>query len=108
MPSSAIENIALYCTSPVKRILAAVKVADTISDNLNKLWEITNSGGAISKDTFDSYFNGLVIGHAFKLGEAKLLNNPLPLNAINQSLKHPPQSFRYLSGAESAIIFDQI
>ncbi|MDR1167207.1 MAG: hypothetical protein LBO66_15315 [Deltaproteobacteria bacterium] len=104
IPASKISGIALYCTFPIQKIVAIVNVVANLTNHLDKLWEITRFGGALSKSAFDSYFNGLIIGHAYKLGKVKRLNSPLPLNAINKSLRYPPQSFRYLDDKEFNIL----
>jgi predicted transcriptional regulator len=104
LPIINVKYIALYSTYPEKKILAIVDVIDQISEDPLKLWKITHKGGAITKFTFDKYFNGLFIAHAFKLGKVKKFNRPLTLNTINKTLIYPPQSFRYLSEIEVKIL----
>jgi predicted transcriptional regulator len=97
MPVTTIGIIAFYSTLPIQKVLAIADVVDKISDHPTKLWKITNKGGCISRDTFNNYFNGLCIAHAFKLDNIKTLIEALSLGAINASLLTPPQSFRYLN-----------
>jgi type I restriction enzyme S subunit len=106
IPAMTIEYIAIYSSSPVKKVTALAKVVNVVTESPAKLWDITHEGGAISKEAFDNYFNGLLIAHAFKFGQITKLISPIPLNIINKSI-HPPQSFRYLSCNELQIIINQ-
>jgi predicted transcriptional regulator len=100
LPAIKVDCIVLYSTFPMQKISAIVEVVKNISEHPIKLWKITRKGGCISKFDFDRYFNGLFIAHAFKLGKVKKLVFPLPINTINNSIKYPPQSFRYLNSEE--------
>lgn len=103
MPNEAISHIALYCTSPIRKVVAIVEVIEELTDTPAKLWKKTSRDGAITKKHFNCYFNGKVYANAFKLGKVTLFDKPMTLTEL--CVDNSPQSFRYLSSNQIDIIF---
>lgn len=103
MPSETVSHIVLYCTSPIRKVVAVVEVVEELTDTPAKLWKKTSKGGAITKKHFAFYFNGKTYANAFKLGKVTLFDKPMTLAELY--VANSPQSFRYLSSSQIDVIF---
>ncbi|HEY5583243.1 MAG TPA: ASCH domain-containing protein [Ruminiclostridium sp.] len=92
--SKHIDTIVIYSSSPKKKVVAEVKVMDTISMSPSALWEKTKKEAGISRTKFREYFRGCIMAHTYQLGEVKVYNEPKTLEDFN--ISHAPQSFVYL------------
>ncbi|MDE7075047.1 MAG: hypothetical protein K2O21_00225, partial [Malacoplasma sp.] len=84
----------IYCTSPVKKVIAEVDILDTLSLNPKILWEKTKKFSGIDKMFFNNYFKNRKIGHAYKLGKFVKYKEEKTLNDFG--INYPPQSFCYI------------
>lgn len=91
---ASVDRIIIYCTSPVMQVVGEVDVLDVIVDEPNTVWEQTESLSGITKDFFDSYFDGKDYAVAYKLGKVKRYKKPLSLEHFG--LNFAPQSFVYI------------
>ena len=89
-----VDTIVIYCTAPVKKIVAEVRICSVISADINDLWNKTNQYAGISSDYFMSYFNDHEIGYAYELGKVKRFSEPKELKEYG--LSFAPQSFVYV------------
>ena len=64
-----VDKIVIYCTAPVKKIVAEVLVEDLISSSPNQLWNITKQHARISKSKYMKYFANNDTAFAYKLGK---------------------------------------
>ena len=55
---SDIQNIVVYATSPIKKIVAVLEVDKVLTDTPESIWKQTNKHSGITKDFFMSYFSG--------------------------------------------------
>ena len=76
-----VDSILIYCTSPVKRVLAEVVVDEVLEESPKKLWNITK------------YYSG--IAYAYKLGKITQFETPKDISEFGCSTA--PQSFVYIS-----------
>ena len=86
--------ILIYSTSPVMKVVAKVKVIDTICAAPSTLWEKTKCNAGISRKKYREYFHGCKKAYAYELGEIQLFDIPKRLSEFNISLA--PQSFAYV------------
>jgi len=91
---SNIDTIVIYATAPVMRIVGEVQVLEIIEDKVNNVWKQTKDFSGISKQFFDTYFNGRQTAVAYKLGKIQKYKKPLLLSELG--IKTAPQSFVYL------------
>lgn len=90
------KRVYVYASAPISRVIGFFDVESILSDHPDALWAETQSGAGITKEYFHKYFAGRQLGHAFKVKDASLFDEPRCLASMF-SIKHPPQSFRYVS-----------
>jgi adenylate kinase len=93
----------LYCTAPVKKIVAIVEVADYLVGSPSLVWKKTAYGSGISRKYFRDYFSGKIRATAFMLGNVFSIDPPMDLDELTGQ-KTPPQSFYYLYDADVNVI----
>lgn len=89
-----VDKLIVYCTSPVKKVVAEVEVLGVLSGSPQEVWKITKNYSGITEDFFNEYFNGRDNAFAYKLGSVLKYEEPLELK--NFGLNAAPQSFVYL------------
>ena len=90
-----VDKIVIYCTAPVKKIVAEVLVEDLISNSPSQLWNITKQYSGISKSKYMKYFENNDIAFAYKLGKVTKYEIPKTLEEIG--INYYPQSYVYLN-----------
>jgi predicted transcriptional regulator/adenylate kinase len=99
--SSPVEELVIYVTAPVQRIVAIAKVKQIHRGSRSALWNLTKSvGGGLSRQALFDYFAGKVSGFAIELSEVLRFPRLLEPTQFIEGF-HPPQSFCYI-GAETA------
>lgn len=89
-----INNIYIYATSPVKKIVGEAEVIDKLIMDKEKLWEKTHTCAGITKEFYDKYFEGIEYACAYELGKVKKFNEGITLNSIG--INTAPQSYIYV------------
>lgn len=89
-----VDKIVIYCTSPVKKIIAEVEVKSIISNTPIKLWNDTKEFSGISKSKYIKYFENKDTAFAYELGNVILYDITKTLNDIG--INYYPQSYVYL------------
>ncbi|MBQ0063490.1 MAG: ASCH domain-containing protein [Prevotella sp.] len=98
---SDIQNIVVYATSPIKKIVAIIEVDKVLTDTPESIWKQTSKHSGVTKEFFMSYFrekekaNAIKIKRFFKLKEPKLLSFV--------GIKYAPQSFTYIHDSYNVI-----
>lgn len=92
--------IAVYASSPIKKIVALVEVEDIVRGSPTLLWShCASRGGALTRRELFDYFGGKSQGCAVLLGNVQPLASPIDPKSLFKAFA-PPQSFRYLATAE--------
>lgn len=91
--SDSVDTIFLYATSPVKRILGEVKIADRIEGTPEEVWEKLKADAGVSKEDFFTYFGNAVEAFAYKLTNVVRYKKPKTL--ADFGVHHAPQTFTY-------------
>ncbi len=90
-----VEEIVIYSSSPVKKIVGKFEIGSIVEDKPKKLWKKLKNSAGIDKKEFFKYFSEVEKGFAIEIKEKTFFDNP-----INPSEKYedftPPQSFYYL------------
>jgi predicted transcriptional regulator len=90
-----IENVYIYCTSPVKRIIGVFRVGDIIEDRPERLWEQLNEFSGLEEKEFFDYFENIEKGFAIEIKSIEKFEDPVdPAKLIPGFV--PPQSFYYV------------
>lgn len=89
-----IDNIVIYATAPVGKVVAEAEVVDVLEDIPETLWEKTKDFSGITQEFFMDYYKNKEIAIAYKLGKIKKYKTPKSLKDFG--VKIAPQSFVYL------------
>lgn len=100
------DKVLVYVSSPVMKMMGLFTVSDVVSDSPYKLWKRVGSYSGISKDEFNSYYEGSEVGYGIVIKKVSLLNSPISLTNLKKLLPgfSPPQCYRYLNSTEFATI----
>lgn len=97
------DEVAIYCTRPVSRVVAYFRVSDVIQTTRQNLWRQTRFAAGINYETFMDYFSAKKQANAIRIGKLHVLNTPLSLERLRRN-KTPPQSFLYLTDLQSRMV----
>jgi predicted transcriptional regulator len=89
-----IDGIVIYATAPISMVVGEAVVEDTVNGTPSDVWTATAASAGISKEFFDSYYEGRDSAFAYKLGSVSAYERPRTLADIG--LSTAPQSFVYL------------
>ena len=89
-----VDKIVIYCTDPIKKVVAEVLVEDLISNTPIKVWNITKEYAGISKIKYMQYFANTEVAYAYKLSKIKKYDVPKTLEELG--INYYPQSYVYL------------
>ncbi len=90
-----INFIYIYCTTPIKKLVARFKIKKIIEDTPLNLWEKYRFFAGINKNEFFNYFEGKIKGYAIKIKDLEFFKNSVDPYQIWSDFI-PPQSFRYI------------
>jgi predicted transcriptional regulator len=90
-----VDEVVVYATMPVARVIGSFKIDDIYEDAPKALWAKTKSVAGVTKEKFDSYFKDRPRAFAIKVGEPVRFAVPQPLSKYLAS-NTPPQSFCYI------------
>lgn len=90
-----VDEVVVYATMPVARVVGRFRIADIHEDAPNALWAKTKAVAGVTKEKFDSYFRGKTKAFAIKVGDPVRFAVPQPLSKYLAS-NTPPQSFCYI------------
>ena len=91
-----IQEIVLYSSSPMKRIVGTCVIGSIIEDHPKKLWRLYREFAGICEEDFFSYFRGREKGYAIEIKEIRKFENPVDPWDLDSNFT-PPQSFQYIS-----------
>src|ERR1700753_2225394 len=89
-----VKNVLIYCTKPVGRFVGEFEIDDILRDRPDRLWRRTRAGSGISKQYFDSYFDGRDEGFALRIGAVRAFTRHVAPDEVMDDFS-PPQSFMY-------------
>lgn len=97
-----VSHVVIYATTPVQRVVGWFKTKRLEQMSPSALWKRFATVGGISKDDFNTYYNGSESGVAIHVDHPRRLANPISIKRIKISVA--PQSYAYLS----LTIFDRL
>ncbi|HGM8684778.1 TPA: ASCH domain-containing protein [Streptococcus pyogenes] len=83
----------IYSTKPVGKIVGFFTIKQVLTDNPEKIWELTHKKSGITKDFFDEYYSGkdkavaIQIDRLFRFKKPKNYEDIDPTGKIPQSYK---------------------
>lgn len=93
-------KIYVYSTSPEQIVIGECEIKEILRKPIAQLWAATSIETMISKQDFDSYFQGLEEGYGIRVWKYKRYKTPKTLQAHFGKKVSAPQSYRYLPTAE--------
>lgn len=92
----SVDGIIIYCTSPVKQVVAEADIDTILEDTPEKIWSQTKKKSGISAEFFFKYYEGKAKAVAYKLANLRKFEEPKTLEDYGVSAA--PQSFVYVQG----------
>lgn len=89
-----VDGIIIYCTSPIKQVVAEADVDMILEDTPEKIWLQTKKKSGISAEFFFKYYEGKSKAVAYKLTNLNIFDKPKTLADYGVSVA--PQSFIYM------------
>jgi len=90
-----IDNVYIYSSSPVKRIVAIFNVGDIIEDDPKAIWDKCKDLSGLKDIEFFKYFTDNRKGFAIEIDNLEKLKTPIDPKKIMPDFI-PPQSFCYI------------
>lgn len=90
-----VEEVVVYATMPVARVIGSFKIAGIYEDAPKALWAKTKAKAGVTEEKFDSYFRDRTKAFAIKVSDPVRFSIPQPLSNFLAS-NTPPQSFCYI------------
>ena len=97
-----VSHVVIYATTPVQRIVGWFRTKALEQMSPSALWKRFATVGGISRDDFNTYYDGSNFGVAIHVDQPRRLANPISIKRIKVSAA--PQSYAYLSAA----VFDRL
>lgn len=94
LPKQPVDTVFIYCTYPVMKVVASVKVIDVIEGSPTAVWSKTKHAAGISRTRYRLYFKGAKRAYAYVLGEVNQFDTPVDISRYG--VQTAPQSFVYL------------
>lgn len=89
-----VENVVIYASKPISKIVGEFSIEKVIQDNPRKIWERTKKYSGVDEKFFKDYFKGKDKGYAIEVKKCKEYSTPLSLEEFG--INYAPQSFVYL------------
>ena len=98
--------VLLYASSPQMEMVATARIATIDSGEIDTIWTRYAEATGLDRATYDRYFTDRPSAVAISLIDVQALRHSVPLAELRRRLSgfRPPQSFRYLPGAEAAVV----
>jgi len=89
-------RVLLYSTSPVQSIVAFARLDSVIQLPVRQLWRQFGDASAVTRQEFETYFEGTNSGCALTLGAVRQFERPIHLTHLERQFEFsPPQSYCY-------------
>jgi predicted transcriptional regulator len=90
--------VIIYASSPVMAVIGSFIVDHVVAKRPRDLWPIVKESACISREEFETYYEGCTVGVGIFISKARPTGTPLRLEKIRQIWPdfHPPQGYRYL------------
>lgn len=102
-----VSHVLIYATMPVGSLLGWFAVRGQKTMSPKGLWSTFRAVGGISKSRFFEYYDQREHGTGILVETAGRFPEPVPLSELGTTLR-PPQSFQYLTAAQSDTFFKMV
>jgi predicted transcriptional regulator len=95
--------VVLYASAPAMAVVGMARVARVDVGEPDEVWPAAKDHAAVARAEYDEYFRGARRAAILWLTDPVRFDRPLSLAQLRSTgAFHPPQSYRYLRGAELA------
>jgi predicted transcriptional regulator len=94
--NESVRTVVIYATMPVGKVVGEFEVGGVLCEKPKDLWKRTKEASGITREFFDSYFDGREQAMAIAVKKPKRYTTPKSLKDVSGSIS-PPQSFQYLA-----------
>lgn len=102
-----VSHVLIYATMPVGALLGWFAVQEQKTMSPTRLWSTFCKVGGISKSRFFEYYDQREYGTGILVESVGQFPAPVSLAELDTTLR-PPQSFQYLTTAQSDIFFQMV
>ena len=100
-----VNNLIIYASSPVKKIIAVCDVVRIRKNTPKELWKLYENVSGISYLEYNNYFKNKLFAIAIELENIHVLNEPLGISEFEET-DFVPQSFMYMKNKTVANLKD--
>jgi len=95
----------IYATTPTAAILGYARLDRIEVAPPPQLWKKLGRKTGISREEFETYFQGCEVAYGLVLADVMEMEAPLPLARIRETIDnfHPPQFYCHLNGARRSM-----
>jgi predicted transcriptional regulator len=97
-----VHTVLIYCTTPIKKIVAEFDIVGVLHDKPSKLWQRTRNGSGITKEYYEDYFAGRSEAFALQIGQVRIFEKHISPFDLKENFV-APQSYMYLPRASDQI-----
>lgn len=92
------DSVLIYSSSPEMAILGSAEVEEIICGSPADLWKQVKTEAGVSKEEYETYFDGAALAVGIRLRCVQRLNRSIPLQELRVRWPwlRPPQSYRYV------------
>ena len=90
-----ITKVFVYASSPVQKVIGEFRVKQIHKDTPKRIWSHTKEKSGITKEFFNSYFEGRDKAYAIEVSSTRKYRNPKCLKR-DFNVEFAPQSFQYV------------
>ena len=90
-----LEQVIVYSTSPIMKIIGYFDVAEIVRDTPTKIWNQYRAVSGIDRKRFFDYYDSRNVAVGIKIARIHSLPKPKELSFLGRDLR-PPQSIQYL------------
>lgn len=98
--------VLVYASGPRMALVGGFEVAEVVSGDPESIFRKHGKSAGVSREAYEAYFAGSKIAHGIMIARAWSLREEAELKTLRKRVRgfHPPQSYRYLRGVESAAL----
>ena len=94
--NESVSTVVIYATMPVGKVVGEFEIGSILCEKPEDLWQRTKGASGITREFFDSYFDGRDQAMAITVKKPKRYTTSKSLQDVSGS-RTPPQSFQYLA-----------
>ena len=95
-------DVFIYVSSPVMELRGGFRVGQVWQGAPEKIWNMVSNLAEVTRQNFDTYFEGSTIAYALEITKVWEYQNPVSLNTLRNRFPNfvVPQSWRYAKPEE--------